>query len=151
MQLLSEKAEGPEAPIRMCRWKSTPEERKMPRTPESKEGGFAVFFGWLEEKFDNGNSGQSESPALMKTLEQLTAKPRLAGETARLGSVSALQLAQNSAGSVPPSVIGERKGASEDIWPVRMSPPSPRWGEEESKGRASIKRLLIGRKLWSWS
>lgn len=134
----------------MCRWKSTPEERKMPKTPESEEGGFAVFSGWLEENFDNGNSGQSESLALTKTLEQLTAKPRLTGATARLGSGSALQLAQNSAGSVPPSVIGERKGASEDIWPVTMSPPSPRW-EEASKGRASIKRLLIGLKLWSWS
>lgn len=136
----------------MCRWKSTPEERKMPKAPEPEEGGFAVFSGWLEEKFDNGNSGQSESLALTKPLEQLTVKPRLTGETARLGSVSALQLAQNSAGSVPPLVIGERKGASEDIWPVRMSPPSPRWEEGESKGRASIKRLLIGLKLWrgSW-
>lgn len=86
-----------------------------------------------------------------KTREQPTAKPTLAGRTARLGSVSAPRLARRAAGSGPPPAIGQRKGASEDIWPVTVSPPSPGWGEEESTGRASIKRLPIGLKPWSWS
>lgn len=90
MRLLPEKADGPEDPIRMCRWKSTPEVRKMPKIPEPEEGGFVLFCGWLE-KFDSGNSGQSESPALTKPPEELRAvKLRVAGETARLGSVAAL-------------------------------------------------------------
>lgn len=41
-------------------------------------------------------------------------------------------------------MIGEGKGASEDIGPVRASPPSLRRGEEESGGRAPIKCHLIG-------
>lgn len=50
-----------------------------------------MFGGWLEETFDNGNSGQSESPALTKKLEELkTVKPRDPGETARLGAAAAL-------------------------------------------------------------
>lgn len=54
-------------------------------------------------------------------------------------------------GSVSLSVIGTWKGLPRTIWPVRTSPSLSRWGEEESKGRGSIKCLLIGLKLWSWS
>lgn len=65
--------------------------RKMPKIADREEGGFALSCGWLEEKFDNGNSDQSESPALRKMLEELrTVKPGVAGETARLGAVAAL-------------------------------------------------------------
>lgn len=42
----------------------------MPKVAE-REGWFALFCGWVEEKFDDGNSGQSESPALRKKLEEL--------------------------------------------------------------------------------
>lgn len=62
----------------------------MPKIAEREEGGFS-FHGWLEEKFDNGSSGQSQWPALTKKLEELrTVKPGVTGETARLGAAAAL-------------------------------------------------------------
>jgi hypothetical protein len=61
---LPEKADENEEPIRKYRWKTTPKEREMPKVAEGKEGGFALFCGWLEDKSDNGNSGQSKLPAL---------------------------------------------------------------------------------------
>lgn len=48
----------------------------MPKIAEREEGGFS-FCGWLEEKFDNGSSGQSQWPGLTKKLEELrTVKTR---------------------------------------------------------------------------
>jgi len=60
----------------------------MPKIADRGKGGFALFCGWLEEKF---GSDQSESLALRKKLEELrTVKPGVAGETARQGAVAAL-------------------------------------------------------------
>lgn len=65
--------------------------RKMPKIADRGKGGFALFCGWLEEKFGKDNSDQSESLALRKKLEELrTVKPGVAGETARRGAVAAL-------------------------------------------------------------
>lgn len=44
-------------------------------------------------------------------------------------------------------MIGEGQGASEDIWPVRTTPPSAGWGPENG-GRTCIRRRLIGPQLW---
>lgn len=66
----------------------------MPKAAERKESGFALFCGWLDEKFDYSKSGQSELPAFRKKHEELrTVKPRVAGETAWLGAAAASQLA----------------------------------------------------------
>lgn len=89
LQFFPEKPDQPEEPIKKYPQEATPKERKMPKVAEPKKSGFSFFCGWLA-KFDCSNYGQSELSTLWKKLELGTAKPRVAGETARLGAVAAL-------------------------------------------------------------
>lgn len=60
-------------------------------------------------------ANQSPPAPQKKTLEELrTVKPGVLGETARLGPWPPCNWPKNSSGRVPPSLIRERKGASED-------------------------------------
>lgn len=61
--------------MRKRRQETTPQQRGMPKAAEAKEGGIASVRGWLEKRFDNSNSGQSERPARREKPEELrTAK-----------------------------------------------------------------------------
>lgn len=72
--------------MRRRRWETTPQQRGMPKVAEPKERGFALFCGWLERRFDNSDSGQSELLALREKPEELrTAKLPTCGRNCTAG------------------------------------------------------------------
>lgn len=58
----------------------------MPKVAEQKEKGIALFSGWLEERVDNSNGGQSELPARREKPQELrTAKLPSRGRSCTAG------------------------------------------------------------------
>lgn len=152
LRLLPEKADRPEKPIRKWRWKATPKERKMPKAAERK--GWIRLVRWLA----GGDIRQWQQWPIRVAGPHEKAWRVEDGETQRrwwnctVGRPRRFVIGwKTPLGAYLPRWLVKGTGLPRTVWPVRTSPPSPRWGEE-SEGRASIKRRLIGRKLrrWSW-